>query len=94
MRCVGHIFDSKTHEPNPAEPSQSIHLSSKQKICLCRAEKQKAKSKSKSEFQYGFEIPRKWDNIIRIDTAADNILWQDSVNKEVGALLHHKYFYF
>ena len=32
------------------------------------AEKNKCKSESKNEFQYGFKIPKKWDNIIRIDT--------------------------
>jgi len=94
MSRVGTLFESKTHEPNPEQPSRGPKLSRKRKIRMRRAEKKKGKLKSKTEFQYGFEIPKRWEDIIRIDTAAGNKLWQESVSKEVGALLFHECFHF
>ena len=94
MSQVGRMFGSKTHVPNPEQHSRGPKLSRREKISMHRAEKKKGKPKQKTEFQYEFEIPKKWDDIIRINTAAGNRLWQDSVSKEVGTLLFHESFYF
>ena len=94
MSQLGRMFQSKTHVPNPEQPSRGPKLSRKEKICMCQAEKKKGKPKPKTEFQYGFQIPKKWEDKIRIDTAAGYRLQQDSVSKEVGALLFHDFFHF
>ena len=50
--------------------------------------------RGKRTFKYGFEVPKSWKDIIRIDTAANNTRWQDAVTKEVGALIMHHCFDF
>lgn len=46
-------------------------------------------NRSKSTFNYGFEIPKSWKNIIRIDGFARNNSWQVV---EAGALVFHQCF--
>ena len=94
MRRVGVLFHSRTTEFYPDKPTRSRRLSRKQKYRLRKAEKQRGKTKSKAEFQYGFEVPKNWDDIIRIDNAAGNTKWQDAVEKEVTALIHFGCFAF
>ena len=57
-------------------------------------EKKKNEPISNRTFKYGFEVPKSWKDILRIDKAAGNTLWQDAVKKEVGALIQHQCFDF
>jgi hypothetical protein len=60
-----------------------------------KAQKQDGSSKSsKSNFKYGIEVPKNWKDIIHIDKQTGNTKWQDSVTKEVGALIQHSCFEF
>ena len=40
------------------------------------------------------EVPKNWKDIIRIDEAAGNDMWQDSVEKYISTLMYHEYFDF
>ena len=46
------------------------------------------------DFKFGLEVPKSWQDIIRIDTAAGNRTWQDAIEKEIAALIHHQCFDF
>ena len=39
------------------------------------------------KFEYGVEVPRNWEDVLRIDMENDNTAWQDAIKKEIGALL-------
>ena len=45
-------------------------------------------------FKYGHEVPKTYADCLRIDEANGNTAWQDSIAKEVGALVHHGCFDF
>jgi hypothetical protein len=45
-------------------------------------------------FKFGIEIPKTWDDILRLDGAAGNKKWQAAVHKELAALIHHDCFDF
>jgi hypothetical protein len=44
--------------------------------------------------KFGIEIPKNYKHAVDIDTANNNRLWQDAVEKEVAALIFHKCFEF
>ena len=44
--------------------------------------------------KFGFELPKTWRDIIRIDTAAGNNKWKEAIEKEIAALLFHECFEF
>ena len=50
--------------------------------------------RKKRVFKFGIEIPKTWDDILRLDGAASNKKWQAAVHKEVAALIHHDCFDF
>jgi hypothetical protein len=94
-RTCNDTFDSRTFVSNPKRPTCGSHLNLKQRISMRKAQKQDGSSKfSKSNFKYGIEVPKNWKDIIRIDKQAGNTKWQDSVTKEVGALIQHGCFEF
>ena len=94
-RVCNRSFDSRTYVPNPKRPTRGAHLNHKQKVAMRRAQKAKGKAKkTRNEFKYGIEVPRSWRDIIRIDTENGNTKWQDSVTKEVAALINHGCFQF
>ncbi|GFH49192.1 gag-pol polyprotein [Chaetoceros tenuissimus] len=39
------------------------------------------------KFEYRVEVPRNWEDVLRIDMENDNTAWQDAIKKEIGALL-------
>jgi hypothetical protein len=48
-------------------------------------------SRTKSSYwvrthKYGFEVPKNWDDCVRIDKENENTLWQDAVRKEMGTV--------
>ena len=47
---------------------------------------------SKPKFKYGIEIPQNHDDILRIDHANKNTLWQDALKKEMDCMLQYKVF--
>ena len=94
-RVCTRSFESRTFVPNPKKPTRGPHLSYQQKFSMRRAQKtQGASKKSRNEFKYGIEVPRNWRDIICIDKESGNTNWQDSVTKEVGALIQHGCFEF
>ena len=55
--------------------------------------KQKSKGKQYvDKLEYGHAVPRKWADILRIDSFNKNTRWQDAVSKEVSALLNMECF--
>ncbi|GFH61248.1 hypothetical protein CTEN210_17724 [Chaetoceros tenuissimus] len=46
------------------------------------------KGRRTKKFEYGIEVPRNWEDVIRIDTENGNRDWQEAVEKEIGALLN------
>ena len=48
----------------------------------------------KKSFKFGFEVPKNWKDILCIDEATRNSMWQDSIEKEVSTLIHHVCFGF
>ena len=45
-------------------------------------------------FKHGLEVPRTWNDIVRIDTEAKNRLWQKTVEEDDMALIEHGCFDF
>lgn len=46
------------------------------------------KGQRTKKFEYGIEVPRNWEDVIRIDTENGDRGWQKAVEKEIGALLN------
>ncbi|GFH49047.1 hypothetical protein CTEN210_05523 [Chaetoceros tenuissimus] len=46
------------------------------------------KGRRTKKFEYSIEVPRNWEDVIRIDTENNNRDWQEAVEKEIGALLN------
>lgn len=89
--CFG--FSSSTFNSAPARNQK--RFTRRERIQLRRVDKKALpNTKSKREFKYGIEIPRSWKDILRLDSAANNTLWQDAVKKEIGALIQHQCFDF
>ena len=86
-------LEASSYDPNPSK-----------KACSRRAKRHARKAnakdavhkppKGKRTFKYGLEVPKTWKDIIRIDAAAGNTLWQQAVEKEVSALIMHSCFDF
>ena len=93
-RTCNRTFEARTFNPTAKKPTRGSHLTRKQRRSMRKLQKQKGSSKSKATFKYGIEVPKNWKDIVRIDAAAGNTKWQDSVKKEVGALIQHGCFKF
>ncbi len=52
------------------------------------------RKKGVRQFKYGKEVPKTWDDVIRLDEAANCTMWQDAVKKEISALIYHQCFEF
>ena len=87
-------FTSSSFDPSPENKTSSRSLSNKQRKRFRKTEKNAARHKRKAEFKYGIELPRNWQDILRIDKANGNTNWQDAVKKEVAALIQHGCFEF
>jgi hypothetical protein len=44
------------------------------------------KSYHKWTHKFGIEVPRSWDDYVRLDKENDQTLWQDAVNKEMQSV--------
>ena len=93
-RTCCRTFEARTFVPNPKRPTRGPHLNSKKRYSMRKAQKKTGATKPRTEFKYGIEVPRNWNDIIRIDKDNGNSKWQDSVKKEVGALINHGCFEF
>ena len=51
-------------------------------------------NRKKGKLKYGIELPRSYAHAVRLDSQNENRLWQDAVEKEMAALIHHKCFEF
>ena len=85
-------FRAETYHPTPKKARS--RRSVKARRAAERSEEKKNEPKLNRTFKYGFELPKTWKDILRIDKAAGNTLWQDAVKKEVGALIQHQCFDF
>ena len=52
------------------------------------------RKKGLREFKYGKEVPKTWDDVLRLDKEAGCTMWQDAVKKEISALIYHRCFEF
>jgi hypothetical protein len=34
--------------------------------------------------KFGIEVPKSWDDCVRLDKESDNTIWQDTVRKEMN----------
>ena len=55
----------------------------KVKLCNCH---------TKPKFKYGIQVPHNYDDVLRIDNANGNTLWQDVLKKEMDYILEYKVF--
>ena len=85
-------FDASTYNPTPKIPQRSC--CSKQLLKPLGTTSVALATTHKRTFKFGVEVPKKWKDIIIIDSASGNTLWQDAVKKEVAALIFHKCFDF
>jgi hypothetical protein len=42
------------------------------------------KGNHKWTHKFGIEVPKSWDDCVRLDKENDNTLWQDAVSKEMN----------
>ena len=59
-----------------------------------KPKKKKAGNSQMGSYKNGIKVPKKWCDVLCIDADAKNTKWQNAVQKEVVALLLHKYFDF
>ena len=85
-------FDATSYNPSPRKRrSRRYAKNTKTSIVVSHGA---TKENSKKSFKFRFEVPKNWKEILRIDEAAGNSMWQDSVEKEVSSLIHHECFNF
>ena len=86
-------FESSTYETFPSELSVNRFKRSRRATTTASKKKTK-KPRNQKVFKHGLEVPRNWNDILRIDAAAGNRHWQDAVEQEVAALILHGCFDF
>jgi hypothetical protein len=56
------------------------HILQKRNISIAAV----TKSYHKRTHKFGIEVPKNWDDCVRLDKENDNSLWQDAVRKEMN----------
>ena len=81
-------FDMTTYNLSPGKNRRSCCY---QSDCKNKSGPIKATAPThKRNFKFGFEVPKNWKDILRLDGATGNTLWQDAVKKEIAALIFHQ----
>jgi hypothetical protein len=76
-RCEFDGFDATTYNPFPGKKRSSRRYQSDNKI---KSGHIKATAPTyKRTFNFCFKVPKNWKDILRLDGAAGNTLWQDAV---------------
>ena len=85
-------YEASTYHPSPK--NRRSCRANKEQQAAERVQEKAREPKGKRSFKYGFEEPKNWKDILRIDEAAGNRNWQLAVEKEVAALIMHGCFDF
>ena len=83
-------FYASTYHPTPKKlrSRRSIKLRKAAKdMDTLDAKKHPQARRYVDKIEYGHAVPRKWNDILRLDTYNNNTRWQAAVSKEVAALL-------
>lgn len=90
---VFQYYSGKHHGTNKKRRSKRIRRAARAKFEDEQSEEalawveQTLNARKVRKFAYGLEVPRNWEDVLRIDLENGDTAWQDAIKKEIGALL-------
>ena len=77
---VSQGYGSKTYDPYPWVLNR--HSAKRVRRASTKASKKNKRPAKQQRFKHGLEVPRTWNDIVRIDAEAGNRLWQEAAEKK------------